>query len=234
MIENEAEPKKCLPPRFIFAERVKTKKSVRPNVELITHLLQRLDAILRSNSVRLIENIRELSAEIDCLVPYRDGHSLRVAELSVRIGKWMKLEAAELEKLELAALLHDFGKVGVEEELLEKEEALSNEEYTEITYHALRGYYILSGFPQLEEISLIVRDHHERYDGKGYPHAKAYDGIDLLARIIAVADTYDAMTSNRPYRKAFSLKEAERRIRRASGTQFDPRIVKIFLAEVLR
>lgn len=131
--------------------------------------------------------------------------------------------------LEAAALLHDFGKIGIDEEILLKPSSLTVQEKQEIEKHVLRGYYMLDGFSELEEVIKGVKSHHERYNGLGYPEGLAEDSIPLIGRIIAVVDAYDAMTNDRPYRKARTKQEAIEELKKFSGKQFDPEIVEVFV-----
>jgi HD-GYP domain-containing protein (c-di-GMP phosphodiesterase class II) len=204
----------------------------RTDVNAIASLLTQLDTILASNPERMIKKLRKLAKEVDLLVPYHDGHILRVTFYSLAIAMRMSLPQEDLLTLEVASLLHDFGKVGVDPDMLEKEETLSVEEIDEIHHHAERGYHIISGFSKLCNVADIIRDHHERFDGNGYPNRKRGHDICLLARIIAVADSYDAMTADRPYRKGMTRKQAEAELVDNSGTQFDPEVVDCFVNHV--
>jgi HD-GYP domain-containing protein (c-di-GMP phosphodiesterase class II) len=199
------------------------------DVGAIAALLKRLDEILAGDQREMIYRLRTLAAEIDRLVPYYDGHMVRVTFYSVAIGLRMKLRQEDLLTLEIAALLHDFGKVGVEGGTLDKEESLSADESAEVRHHAERGYHIVSGFPKLERVAHIIRDHHERFDGSGYPNRKKGHDISLLSRIIAVADAYDAMTTSRPYRRRLTHHQAVAELVRHSGRQFDPEVVEHFI-----
>ncbi|MBI5804966.1 HD domain-containing protein [candidate division TA06 bacterium] len=202
------------------------------DVAAITSLLVRLDRILAGSKDGLLPSIRKLAREVDQLVPYYDGHMVRVTFYSLAIGLKMELAREDLLTLEVAALLHDFGKLGVDEYTLEKEDQLSEDEVVEIHHHAERGFHILSGFAKLEQAAVIIRDHHEKYDGSGYPAHKKGPDISLLARIIAVADAYDAMTADRPYRKGLSQKEAEAELLAHAGKQFDPQVVDYFVNHI--
>lgn len=203
-----------------------------PDVSAISKLLTKLDQILAGDPDKMIRRLRKLAKMVDHLVPYHDGHIIRVTFYSLAIGMRMGLPQEDLLTLEVAALLHDCGKLDVDEATLEKEEALSNDEVTEIHHHAERGYHIVSGFSKLHNVAGIIRDHHEKFDGSGYPNKKRGHDISLLARIIAVADAYDAMTADRPYRKGIPRKVAEAELLAYSGTQFDPEVVDYFVNHV--
>jgi len=199
------------------------------NIDSIIDCLGRIVKILHDKPQEALRELREISSMVDDQVPYRDGHNQRVNEYSLRIGRELDLSEKEMVILEAAALLHDFGKIGVDEQILLKPSSLNEEEKIEVGSHVLRGYYILSGFAELEQALKGVRTHHERYDGSGYPEGLERDSIPLIGRIIAVADAYDAMTSERPYRKARTKQEAMDELKKMAGHQFDPAIVKIFL-----
>jgi HD-GYP domain-containing protein (c-di-GMP phosphodiesterase class II) len=158
------------------------------------------------------------------------GHSARVTQYAVAIAESMDLPLEEVEELRLAGILHDLGKIGVPDSILNKPGRLSDEEYSAIKMHPVLSMRIIEPLPHLGNIIPIIYHHHERYDGNGYMDGKSGNGIPLGARIIAVADSYEAMTSDRPYRKALSREEAVAEIARCSGTQFDPEVVKHFLA----
>jgi len=203
-----------------------------PNINAISDLLTKLDRILAGDPDKMIRQLRQLAKVVDRLVPYRDGHIIRVTFYSLAIGMRMGLPQEDLLTLEVAALLHDLGKLGVDESTLDKEETLSREELTEIHHHAERGYHIISGFTKLCTVADIIRDHHEKFDGSGYPNKKQGHDISRLARIIAVADAYDAMTADRPYREGMPQKSAEAELLAYSGTQFDPEVVDYFVNHV--
>jgi len=173
--------------------------------------------------------IGSLAAAIEARDPYTVGHSARVTQYAVAIAESMGLPAEEVEELRLAGLLHDLGKIGVPDSILNKAGRLSDEEYSAIKMHPALSMRIIEPLPQLGSLIPIIYHHHERYDGNGYMDGKAGDKIPLGARIIAVADSFEAMTSDRPYRKALSREEATGELTRNSGTQFDPEVVKHFL-----
>jgi len=155
-------------------------------------------------------------------------HSQRVSSISQDIAMKMRLDKYSIEKVRIAGLMHDIGKIGISEAILDKPQGLTEDERLKIQEHSIIGYRILSATNEFAEISDIILSHHERWDGKGYPRGLANGNIPLFARIIAIADTYDAMTSDRPYRNPFSSLEAIIEIKSKAGTQFDPEIVAIF------
>ncbi len=200
-----------------------------PDVQKIITTLRRIAGILHKEPGKALKQLRRISKVIDEQLPYWDGHSQRVCAYALQCGEEMKLNRQEMVVLEAAALLHDFGKIGVEEDILTKPEDLADSEREEVEKHVMRGYHILSGFVEFDAALEGIRTHHEHYDGMGYPHGLANSAIPLIGRIIAVVDAYDAITSDRPYRKAQSEQDAVKVLREKSGTQFDPEVVKIFL-----
>ncbi len=161
--------------------------------------------------------------------PWTRGHSERVTAIAVEIGRTMGLGPRELEDLRVAGFLHDIGKVGVFAQILEKPGPLTDIEMELIRLHPAKGVEILAPISQLESILPIVRHHHERMDGRGYPDGLAGAAIPLPARILAVADAYDAMISSRPYRPGMGRTRAIEEVRRVRGTQLDPDVVDAFL-----
>lgn len=176
-----------------------------------------------------LSTIKSLVSAIEAKDQYTRHHSTRVTEYTLKIAKSMEFSEKELEDLELASLLHDIGKIAVPESILNKPGPLTDEEFAIIKEHPARGEGILKPMVELSEISRIVRSHHEHYDGKGYPDGIQGLGIPLGARIMGVADAYDSITSERPYRKRASHRTAIKEITRCSGTQFDPNVVQHFL-----
>jgi putative nucleotidyltransferase with HDIG domain len=174
--------------------------------------------------------IRALAAALDARDPYTAGHSERVSTLSVMIGRIMNLPATEIEVLRLGALLHDIGKIGVSDQILRKNGALTTEEFEQIKRHPGLGARILRQVPFLAPHLPIVELHHERQDGRGYPFGLRAEDIPLAARIVHVADAFDAMTSARAYRAALPASDAFAELERFSGTQFDPTCVEALLA----
>ena len=176
-----------------------------------------------------LSTVKSLASAIDAKDEYTRHHSTRVTEFSLKIAAKMGYSEKELGELELAAVLHDVGKIGVPESILNKPGRLTDEEFKLIQEHPVRGEAILSPVIELKEIGRVVRAHHERYDGRGYPDKLKGREIPLSARIMAIADTYDSITSERPYRKAASHRYAIKEIIANSGTQFDPEAVENFL-----
>ena len=166
--------------------------------------------------------IRALAAALDARDPYTAGHSERVSALSVMIGRGLKIGDSDLDVVRLGALLHDIGKIGLSDAVLRKPGPLTPEEFEQIKRHPALGARILRQVPFLASHLPIVELHHERPDGKGYPFGLRGDDIPLAARIVHVADAYDAMTSARAYRPARGRSEAVAELQRHSGTQFDP------------
>jgi HD-GYP domain-containing protein (c-di-GMP phosphodiesterase class II) len=173
--------------------------------------------------------VRILAATLDARDNYTFGHSTRVAHIALGIGRQIGLEATALHELEMACLLHDIGKIKIPDAILNKSEGLDPQEYRQIMAHPEHGSEILSLSASLHKYIPAVRHHHERYDGKGYPDGLQGDHIPLNAQIVALADTYDAMTSSRPYRAGRDDSAAAAEIRACSGSQFNPHLVDIFL-----
>jgi len=203
-------------------------KAMPLDLDEIIRCLGRVAKILHHKPEQALKELRNIGSVIDGQIPYHDGHILRVNEYSLRIGRQFGLTDKEMLILEAAALLHDFGKIGIDEDTLLKPSSLTDSERKEVQNHVLRGYYMLQGFEELNEVIKGVRSHHEHYNGSGYPNGLATDKISLIGRIIAVADAYDAMTSDRPYRKARTKEQAIEELMKFSGKQFDPEIVDVF------
>ncbi len=173
--------------------------------------------------------IRSLTSAIDAKDAYTCGHSERVAILSRTLAKEAGLPDAQVERIYMAGLLHDVGKIGVPEAVLQKTGRLTPEEFEQMKKHPAIGAHILADLKQVADVVPGVLHHHERFDGKGYPMGIAAETIPLMGRIICLADCFDAMTSNRTYRKALPLEVALAEIRRCGGTQFDPKLTEVFL-----
>ena len=165
--------------------------------------------------------------------PRESEHSKRVSELCALLAREMEFSKDDVDRIRIAGLVHDIGKISIEECILNKKEPLTNEEWNAIRNHADSGWRILSSSTDFSEIATVIRAHHERWDGKGYPCGLKAEEIPLEARMISVADSFDAMTSDRPYHNKLSQKQAISELKRCAGAQFDPQVVDIFIDKVL-
>lgn len=176
-----------------------------------------------------LNTIQSLAQALEAKDPYTRGHSERVKRYAVDIAGRLGLSSEEIRLLEDICVLHDIGKIGIPENILAKPSSLSEEEWRIIKMHPIIGEKILQHIEFLRPGLSIIRDHHERPDGKGYPNSLKMEDISLLASIVAVADAFDAMTSNRPYRKAFTKDETIAVLKQNKGSQFDSRVVDVFI-----
>ena len=176
-----------------------------------------------------LDTIGILRQTVEAKDPYTRGHSDRVSEYSVLIGKKLNLDDNSLHLLKIGGLFHDIGKIGIPDSILLKESKLDDEEYSQIKNHPMIGVHMLGEADLFKDILPIVKHHHERFDGFGYPRKLSGENIPYLARIAAVADSFDAMTSKRSYRNALPLDFVRSEIVKCSGTQFDPNIAKVFI-----
>lgn len=192
--------------------------------------LDKANATLSQVNERIIlQSMYALAKTIDAKDMYTNGHSMRVAKYSGMIAQRMGLSEKEIEDISNMAMLHDIGKIGIPDSIINKASKLTDAEYDIIKKHPEIGYQILSEMPELKDIAIGARWHHERYDGKGYPDGLKGDDIPLKARIICVADSYDAMSSNRSYRKFLPQDVVRSELEKGCGTQFDPVIAGIML-----
>jgi putative nucleotidyltransferase with HDIG domain len=178
-----------------------------------------------------LDSVKVLAGAIDAKDPYTRGHSDRVRKMSMRIAMKMGFSEEKLENLVFGALLHDIGKIGIRDEVLQKKGPLSPEEYQYVQQHPLIGVKIIEGIDFFKDKISMIRNHHEHFDGSGYPDGLMGETIPLEARIIAVSDAFDAMTSLRPHRRALPLEEVFAQLEKGKGKQFDSNIVEIFLRE---
>lgn len=214
-----------------------------PNAEATSGDTQLLDAIagflgaLHENATRFIEqknmfigSLKAVSTALDAKDRYTHGHSERVAWLGAQLAEAIGLDSEEVERIRISGLVHDVGKIGVPEAVLCKTGRLTDEEFEQIKKHPRIGYNILKDIPKMADVLDGVLYHHERWDGRGYPARLAGEGIPLYGRILAVADTFDAMSSTRSYRKAMPRDKALEEITACSGSQFDPSLTGPFVA----
>lgn len=208
------------------------------DLELLTFLANQVAPAIENASLYaelrelFLETALTLSEALECRDTYTGGHTRRVRDYSLAIGRRLGLSSQELEHLNLAAILHDIGKIGVDDAILRKQGPLDQDEFSRMMEHARIGAEILQYVRSMVPVIPGVRYHHEKYDGTGYPERLRGEAIPFLARIIAVADTFDAMTTDRPYRKGLPRETALAELEKCSGTQFDPEIARAFI-EVL-
>jgi len=217
----------------------------RDNAEFLSNELKLLTAIASQAAIALenaklyrnfesmfVSIVRSFAEAIDAKSAWTAGHSERVTEYSVAIAKTLKVDRAFMEEIRTCGLLHDVGKIGIPEMILDKREKITEAESRAIKQHPLKGARILEHIHTFKNIIPGVKYHHERWDGTGSPEGLKGESIPFIARILAVADTYDAITSKRPYREERGKQEAVEEIKRCSGTQFDPLVVDAFLSAV--
>lgn len=186
--------------------------------------------LLNDLSELFYRTIKSIASALDAKDKYTHGHSLRVTLYSLALARALNLPDKMLEEIETTGLLHDIGKIAIPEKILLKPGKLTAEEYSIIKLHPEMGEKLVYSIEKLKIISNWLKSHHERYDGTGYPEKLAGEEIPLSSRIIAIADTYDAMTSNRSYKKELSHEVALKEIGRCAGTQFDPKLVELFVS----
>ena len=217
-----------------ITERRKAQEAlVRYNEELERRVAERTADLALANEElehAYSDTIRAITAAMDAKDSYTRGHSEQVRRLALAIGRKLGLAEKSMKHLEYAALLHDIGKIGISDLLLTKAAALTGDEYAEVKQHTEIGGRLVEQVEMLKDVSHIIAAHHEHWDGGGYPKGTTGEDIPVEARIIAIADAYEAMTADRPYRKAFSHPEAAERLRQSSGSQFDPFLVGLFLS----
>jgi HD-GYP domain-containing protein (c-di-GMP phosphodiesterase class II) len=205
------------------------------NLKLLMVFSSQIAAFIENG--RLLQNLQEtfistvytLAETIEMRDSYTGDHTRRVMNYSLAIGRNLGISGDELETLKLSSILHDIGKIGISDSVLLKPGKLKDDEFEIIKSHTILGEKILKNIKQLNHIIPGVKYHHERYDGKGYPEGLGGEDINLMARIIAVADSFDAMTTDRPYRKGLSCDAAFSELKKCSSTQFDPAIVDAFI-----
>jgi putative two-component system response regulator len=186
------------------------------------HLQQKVDEQAQKIRKSYLNAVTALAFALEAKDKYTSGHSERVASISVAIGKELALPDVFIERMRIAGWIHDIGKIGIPEAILNKPGRLTPEEFLLVKSHCEIGERILRPIVEDDDVLSIVKHHHERYDGKGYPDGLAGEKIPIGARVLAVADTYDAMTSERPYRKAMEISIVTTELERNKGSQFDP------------
>jgi putative nucleotidyltransferase with HDIG domain len=177
-----------------------------------------------------LSTIQALNKSLEAKDPYTSGHAARVEKFAVELAEAYNLPFESIQNIKTAAILHDIGKIGINDSILNKASRLTMEEYQEIMRHPSIGAEIISKVDFLKHITGIIKHHHERYDGKGYPDGLLGEQIPIEACVLVIADSYDAMTTDRPYRKALTKEEAIEEIRRNAGTQFHPALAEKFIA----
>lgn len=188
--------------------------------------------LMEQLQVTYVATLRSLIQILEAKDPYTKGHTERVASYSMALANRLDLPQDDLRRILFGSLLHDVGKMGLRDEIINKPGPLTPEEWVQMKMHPVVGAQIVEKMEFLTGAIDVVRHHHESWDGKGYPDGLAGEKIPLVARIVTVADSFDAMTTDRPYRKALSVAEAVRRLEESSGIQFDPRIAKVFIRYV--
>ena len=224
---------------MLSVRRALEKKRLEEEVEVYHKNLERL---VEERTVKLqqayrtlkkahLDSVKVLAEAIDAKDPYTRGHSDRVRRMSLQIATSLGFSEERVEALEYGALLHDIGKIGIKDEILQKPGVLSPEEYQTIQEHPLIGVKIVEGIEFFRDKILMIRNHHEHFDGRGYPDGLVGKAIPLEARIIAVPDAFDAMASLRPHRKAMPLRDILLEMEKCKGRQFDPNVLEVFLKE---
>lgn len=196
----------------------------------IERFISDLQRAAEENRQLFLGTVKGLAAAIDGKDPYTRGHSERVSRFSVAIAQGLDLPDDEIEKIRISAILHDVGKIGIDDKVLKKPAALTDEEFEVMKQHPQKGYKIMSQIPAMKEFLPGMYMHHEMVNGQGYPQGLKGDEIPLQARIISVADTFDAMTTDRPYQKAMKFEDALARIKSFVGTRYDERVVAALMA----
>lgn len=199
-----------------------------PKAKTTASLAEQVKQLKTENKSISEQAARTILKALDCKDSYTFGHSMRVAYFSLVTGREMGFNEEQMRELELSAIFHDIGKIGTPDAVLNKASRLTEDEFKVMKQHPEKSFEILKEYPGFEKIAENARFHHERFDGKGYPMGLQGEEIPLLARIILIADTFDAMTSTRPYRKGLPYEVAFEELNQFSGSQFDPNLVKAF------
>jgi len=220
--------KKALEKKRLEEELEAYQRNLERLVEERTEKLQRAYRTLKRAH---LDSVKVLSGAIEAKDPYTQGHSERVRRMSLGTASRLGFDEERMEIMEYGALLHDIGKIGIRDEILQKPGPLTYPEYQSIQEHPLIGAKIVEGIEFFTDKIPMIRNHHENFDGSGYPDGLVGEAIPLEVRVITVSDAFDAMTSPRPHRKAMALQDALSEMEKCEGKQFDPKVLKIFLAE---
>lgn len=197
--------------------------------EQLEHYINDLQHSAAENRELFLGTVKSLAAAIDGKDPYTRGHSERVSRISLAIAQRLGLDDAECEKIRISALLHDVGKIAIDDKILKKPASLTDDEFEVMKQHPQKGFKIMSQIGAMKEFLPGMYMHHEMVDGKGYPQGLKGDEIPLMGKIVAVADTFDAMTTDRPYQQAMKFEDAVKRIESFVGTRYDPAVVAAFV-----
>jgi putative two-component system response regulator len=213
--------------------RIKAMLRIKSLEEKLGNMNKNLEQMVKDKTRKIqglyMETVKSLARALDAKDHYTQSHSENVTKYSVAIAKEIGLAQEEVKNIEMAAQLHDLGKIGTSDYILHKKEKLSDEDWKEIKLHSRRSAEILEPLESLDGLVEMVKQHHEKIDGSGYPDGISGKDIPIGAKILAVADAYDAMTSERPYRKAFPKEKAINELKKCTGTQFDNDIVDTFI-----
>jgi HD-GYP domain-containing protein (c-di-GMP phosphodiesterase class II) len=194
----------------------------------IQDYIQKVEAAAKETQQLFMDSIRAIANALDAKDPYTRGHSERVSAYSMIVGAEYGLDERMMRIMEISSLLHDVGKIGIEDKILRKPGALTEEEFEIMKTHPPKGAQILGGIPQMREIIPGIRHHHEKWEGGGYPDGLTGESIPLIARIIGVADAFDAMTTNRPYQRGMTFDRARARINELTPRVYDPKVIAAF------
>jgi HD-GYP domain-containing protein (c-di-GMP phosphodiesterase class II) len=220
--------KKALEQKKVEEELESYHTNLKRLVEERTAKLQRALLVVKKTH---LDSVKVLAGAIDAKDPYTRGHSDRVRKMSLRIGMKIGFGEERLENLVFGALLHDIGNIGIKDEILQKKGLLSPEEYQYVQQHPLIGVKIVEGIDFFKDKVPMIRNHHEHFNGSGYPDGLIGEVIPLEARVIAVPDAFDAMTSLRPHRQAMPIEDVFLEMEKGKGKQFDPWVLEVFLGE---
>lgn len=222
---------RALHKRTLLREQRRVERAIRDEVAAQTRELEQEKAHLRDVTVSVVET---LVTAMEARDVFQRGRSARVAELAASIAEYMALEPDVVEDVRLAGRLHDVGNIGIRDDILNKPGTLTPEEFAHVKDHVRIGVEILSPLKHIERAISFIADHHERWDGTGYPHARSGESISIGGRILAAADSYDAITSRRPYREARDAREAVEELRLQAGVLLDPRVYEALRVVVRR